>query len=173
MDIQPDKIPITMPTRPGDIPHTAPLRQLLVGLHVHQGRLADARLGISDPGPGRPVGPARRRAAGRCRARRRAHAARRGGRPVRAYRWSGRPRHRIALASSRSDTSIAGCGRRVRIVRCPGSSGRRAAPAHPPPLGHRHAGGPRGLAGHRLAKVEERRGVRIHVEQIGAMEAER
>jgi hypothetical protein len=43
--------PTTMPTRPGDIPHTAPLRQVLDTLHLHQGRLVDARHGIGDPVP--------------------------------------------------------------------------------------------------------------------------
>jgi hypothetical protein len=38
-----------MPTRPGEIPHTASLRQLLDALHVHQGLLVDARHGIGNP----------------------------------------------------------------------------------------------------------------------------
>jgi hypothetical protein len=43
--------PTTMPTRPGDIPHTASLRQVLDALRLHQGRLVDARHGIGDPIP--------------------------------------------------------------------------------------------------------------------------
>jgi hypothetical protein len=41
--IQPD-----LPTRPADIPHTAPLRRLLDALHDHQGRLVNARYAIGD-----------------------------------------------------------------------------------------------------------------------------
>jgi hypothetical protein len=44
--IQPD-----LPTRPADIPHTAPLRRLLDALHDHQGRLVNARYAIGDPVP--------------------------------------------------------------------------------------------------------------------------
>jgi hypothetical protein len=43
--------PTTMPTRPGEIPHTASLRQVLDALHLHQGRLVDARHGLGNPVP--------------------------------------------------------------------------------------------------------------------------
>jgi hypothetical protein len=43
--------PTTMPTRPGHIPHTASLRPVLDALHLHQGRLVDARHRIGDPVP--------------------------------------------------------------------------------------------------------------------------
>jgi hypothetical protein len=54
MDIQSDNTypgPVAMPARPGDIPHTASLHQVLDALHAHQGRLVDARHNIGDPIP--------------------------------------------------------------------------------------------------------------------------
>ena len=43
--------PTTIPTRPGDIPHTTSLRQVLDALHLHQGRLVGARHSIGDAIP--------------------------------------------------------------------------------------------------------------------------